>query len=237
MREMVLEDPSLDTMDADADRKCVEFVQQMVRSRQTEAAEKVLAAYYQKKVARVGEGAPGLLPLVEAHVFLYKHKEDWTSMAAWAERALKMLRRLAGEGTVPPRQPRPLGRPGTLREMVEQADPFPRRASAKQPPAPRRKATPRARRRRWRSGSTTLRWQSRLRGAPRRPSAASRRPSPYRRTCAPRPPPRRAEPAGTPASAGQARGRGRAAVQTGSQRGRANRLPARPCKAAPSAAV
>ena len=105
MREMVLEDPSLDTMDADADRKCVEFVQQMVRSRQTEAAEKVLVAYYQKKVARVGEGAPGLLPLMEAHVLLYKHKEDWASMAAWAERALNMLRRLAGEGTVTPRQP------------------------------------------------------------------------------------------------------------------------------------
>ena len=143
MREMVLEDPSLDTMDADADRKCVEFVQQMVRSRQTEAAEKVLVAYYQKKVARVGEGAPGLLPLMEAHVLLYKHKEDWASMAAWAERALNMLRRLAGEGTVTPRQPRPLRRTGTPREMVEEGDPSPRRAGAKRPPAPHRcKATP-----------------------------------------------------------------------------------------------
>ncbi|KAJ1493337.1 hypothetical protein T484DRAFT_1768811 [Baffinella frigidus] len=115
MREMVLEDPSLEVMDQDADRKCIEFVASMIRSKQVDAAEKVLTAYYAKKEAKVGPDSQGLLALIEAHVgpdsqgllalieahvFLYKTKEDWPSMAEWAGKHLAFMRKFKGEGTL-----------------------------------------------------------------------------------------------------------------------------------------
>eukprot|EP00961_Rhodomonas_salina_P221620 2996554-Rhodomonas_salina.1 len=37
------------------------------------------------------------MTLVEAHIFLYKSKEDWDGMLAWSERALQLCRQHRSE--------------------------------------------------------------------------------------------------------------------------------------------
>jgi len=97
MKEAMALDPSLAVMDEESDKKCIMMVTQMIMSGNIEMAEMILCKYYEKKCTTCPLDSWSMMQIVEAFVFLYKHKEGWDDMVFWASKATALVKAHKGE--------------------------------------------------------------------------------------------------------------------------------------------
>ena len=99
MNLAVKEDPSLENMDTNADKRLMAVMQQLVANGEKEKAKALLDQYYKKKLLSFKDGSWETITVVEAHVMLFKSLQEWENMAKWTEKSVEMVMKHRGAKT------------------------------------------------------------------------------------------------------------------------------------------
>lgn len=100
MNLAVKEDPSIENIDGEADKRLIGVLQTLIRNGESAKGKALLEQYYAKKLKSFKEGSWETITVVEAHVLFFKSVEDWEGMANWAKKAVDMCKQHRGVKTM-----------------------------------------------------------------------------------------------------------------------------------------